>query len=637
MDMNSDARSVVNRWRFDKKHAERRILRFDERVTQRLEAILQRSMMDMEPLDGWEIRQAYYRDIGEYEYIDDDWRTIRLGEYWGGKDVSAFFRRPITIPDRMGGQVVALHIYVGGDSLLKLDGVPYHGLDPFRHIVQLTDAAEPGETHLLELESYIHWYTSKEYLNLFQQAELVVIDKEVEAAYWDFVAAFKVLFMKDIDASLKAFLEKHVWDALLAVPVHEPDHQQFKQGLLEAQSRFRREVYSTDHFHVPGVLHLAGHSHLDIVYVWPFREYIRKVGRTHATMLRLMEQYPDFKFSQSSSKIYADMKEHYPGIYEQVKQRIAEGRWQPVGAFWVEPDCNLISGESLVRQILHGQRFWKEEFGFQSRVCWEPDVFGMTWALPQILKRSGIDVVMCNKLVVWNDTNPWTQNTFFWEGPDGTQILTVFPPGHFIGMVDPDHMNQYWRDFSDKETIGEMLYTYGWGDGGGGVDPEMIESAIRYADFPGVVPTTFAHPEESLLSILDKSQNADLPIWRDELYLEAHRGTYTSKGHLKKLNRQSEVLYRQVEMLAALAWCTGGDYPEEDLDIGWKMLLTTQFHDALPGTHITEVYHYLLDEYDKIRDIAQRVRQYATNRLFGGEGGENVLIFNPLSSPIGGL
>ncbi len=630
MDMNHDAREMMSRWRTKQKNAERRIINFSERTNLRLEAIQERMVTQRHAIPDWEIKQVYYRDVGVYEDIDTDYRPITVGDTWGGKDVSAFFRRQVTIPQSMDGQRVFMRIYVGGDSLLRLDGVAHHGLDPFRNSVLLTESAVGGASHQLELESYIYWYPSETDYNVFRSAELITIDADVEAAYWDFVAAFKVLFMENINDSLKNFIEKHLLQALLEVPIHEPDYTIFKTRLLEIQSQFRTDVYETDRFKTSGLLHMVGHSHLDIVYQWTHREYIRKVGRTHATMLRLMEQYPDFKFSQSSCKIYADMKQHYPQMFEQVKQRIAEGRWQPVGAFWLEPECNLISGESFVRHILHGQRFWQEEFGFVSKVCWQPDVFGMSWALPQILYRSGIEVILSNKFFVWNDTNPWRQNTFWWEGPDGSKLLTVIPPGHFIGMVDPDHMDKYWRDFSDKETIGEMIYTYGWGDGGGGVDPEMIECAIRYQDFPGMVPTQFSHPEDTLLSIAEKAQETDLPTWNDELYLETHRGTYTTKGRLKKLNRQSEILLRQAEMLATLAWLQTGVYPEDLLDKAWKALLNTQFHDALPGTHITEVYHQLLEDYQCLQDYADTIIAQATPALFGEPIGDNILIFNPI-------
>jgi len=635
MDMNHDAREAMNRWRTRQKNAERRVINFNERVSLRLDAIRERMVTQREPLLDWEIREVYFRDIGVYEPIDEDWRPIRVGDTWGGPDVSAFFRRSVTIPQAMDGRRVFLRIYVGGDSLLSLDGVPYHGLDPFRDTVLLSDRAEGGETYEIDIESYIFWYPAEGVYNTFRQAELVTIDTDVEAAYWDYVATYKVLFTQDIDPNLKSYLEAHLWEALRDLPVHE-SYEIFKKHICESRKKLRKAVFESDQHRLSGLLHMVGHSHLDIVYHWPHREYIRKVGRTHATMLRMIEQYPEFKFSQSSAKIYADMKEHYPHLYEQVKAQIAAGSWQPVGAFWLEPDCNLISGESFVRHILHGQKFWKDEFGFTSRVCWQPDVFGMSWAMPQILKRSGIDVVLTNKLYVWNDTNKWTQNDFWWEAPDGSQILAVIPPGHFIGFVDPDHMDMYWKSFSDKDTVGETIYTYGWGDGGGGVDPEMIECALRYQNFPGLVRSQFNHPEDALVRIADLAKDEDLPVWRDELYLETHRGTYTSKGWLKKHNRVSEILLGQAEALAAFAWFGGDEYPESHLNKAWKTLLNTQFHDALPGTHITEVYHYLLEEYQSIYEITDEVREKASAALFGGEG-DNLLVFNSSMTPRGGV
>lgn len=354
------------------------------------------------------------------------------------------------------------------------------------------------------------------------------------------------------------------------------------------------------------------------MYLWTYGEFIRKIGRTHATMMRLMERFPEFKFSQSQAKLYADMKKHYPSLFEQVKQRVKEGRWEPLGAFWVEPDCNLISGESFVRQILQGQQFWQKEFGITSRICWQPDVFGVSWALPQILKHSGIDYFMTNKMFVWNDTNRWTKNTFWWQGPDGSRVLCVVPPGHFIGTVDPDQMADQWKSFSDKVTIGESLYCYGWGDGGGGVDPEMLECARRYPHAPGLVKTTMTTALEAFESIESKAKNNPMPVVNDELYLEAHRGTYTSRGRLKKLNRRGEFMLRETEMVSTLAWMNGFDYPQAALTDVWQEFLTNQFHDALPGTHIAEVYKDLLASYDNIFRRVGEIEAAATSELFGG-------------------
>ena len=633
-------RAIMEAKRDSVKHKERRPFRLDERMRLRLDAVQKRIYALHLTLDEWEIRQAYHRSIGEYEYIDKDWRTFRLGDSWGGQDVSAFFRRCVDIPAEFAGEQVVLRIYVGGDSLLSLNGVPYQTVGPFHTDVRLCDCAVGDESYDVEIESYVTWHGKGEPLvHTVRLAELATIDREIHKAYWDLEAIFRALSIANIDTSLQSFLQKHLWNALKQVPVYEDDPNSFKRGVLKAQETVRNEVYSSDRFRGEGLIHLVGHSHLDVVFRWPYREFVRKVGRTHTTMVRLMEEYPEFKFSQSQAKIYADMKRHYPDLYAQVKQRASDRRWEPIGAFWVEPDCNLISGESFVRHILYGQQFWEREFGMRSRTCWQPDVFGMSWAIPQILKRSGIEYVFSNKFFIWNDTNPWRKNTFWWEGLDGSRVLTVVPPGHFIGMVDADHLHDHWRDFSDKGTVGESIYCYGWGDGGAGVNREMLECARRYRDFPGLVRTRYSTAEEALDSIKVSAERAEIPVWHDELYLEAHRGTYTTKGKLKKLNRRCEFLYREAELAAALAWARGSTYPTERLRDGWLGLLTAQFHDSLPGTHVNQVYRDLLSEYDGIESTGHQVRDDAlrslvscqtTHNAAGGRKERTLFAFNSL-------
>lgn len=631
--MSTDINAVMNRWRNSVKNKQRRIFTFDERIEIKLEEIRKSIYKKRIKLDNWKIREFYYEDIDTYNYIDKDWRNIKIGEQWGGENLSAKFKTKIIIPKELEDENIILRFYIGGDSLLYLNGEAYHGLDPFRNEVLLSEGKKEGEVLHLEVESYVNWHAGEDNKHKLALSELVSIDQEIYDAYWDIMAVFKVLFMDDIDKSLKAFLENNIWNALKDIPVSS-DNNKFKEKLLKARNILKKEVYHTDRFKGDGLLDLVGHSHLDIVFMWPHKEYIRKVGRTHSTMLRLMEKYPEFKFSQSQAKIYSDMKKYYPDLFKQVKKRIREGRWEPIGAFWVEPDCNLISGESFVRQILHGQKFWKEEFGIESKTCWQPDVFGLSWALPQILKKSDIEYFLTNKMFVWNDTNRWRKNNFWWEGMDGSRVLSIVPPGHFIGMVDPDHLDQHWRDFSDKKTINESVYCYGWGDGGGGVDHEMIELAERYKDFPGLVKTRMVKAEDAFKSIKNKALNQEIPVWKDELYLEAHRGTYTSKGLLKKLNRQSEFLYRELEIYSTLASMEGKEYPIQQINDQWEKILTNQFHDSLPGTHINEVYHQLLDDYSEIIENGKTFKDESLKFLLEkslDEGQEEALIvFNSL-------
>jgi len=625
----ADIHELFKKWRRGIKWKPRGIANFHERAEMRFNVIAGRIWPERVQLGEWKIRRAYYRGVGQYEYVDPEWRTIRIGEVWSGDDYTAFFRRKAEVPASFEGRKVVLRMFVGGESLLSVNGVPYQALDQFRFVVPLTDSAQPSQVFDLQVESFAGSPDSPLTLDI---SELAVFDQDVWDAYWDLRAVDKALDIPNIDGKLKEFLESRLWEAMKLVHLQESNPAALRESILAAGRKIRQEVYGSDRFRGEGLMDLIGHSHLDVVFLWPYREFVRKVGRTHATMLRLMEQYPEFVFCQSQAKIYADLKQHYPDLYQQVKKRVAEGRWEPIGAFWVEPDCNLISGESFVRQILHGQRFFQEEFGLRSRTCWQPDVFGMSWGMPQILARSGIEYVLTSKMVPWNDTNPWTMNTFWWAGLDGSTVLGIVPPGHFIGTVDPDDIDKQWRGFSDKDTIGETMHTFGWGDGGGGPDPEELESARRYRDFPGLVRMEYSTCEAAFDRIRRKARKAKIPVYHDEIYLEAHRGTFTNKGLLKKLNRRMEFLYREAELAAALAWAAGRPYPEAALDKGWKDLLTTQFHDALPGTHITEVFQNLLEDHEAIRRVGEAVRAEALDALVGRAeaAGDGLAVFNPL-------
>ncbi|MGB2967005.1 MAG: hypothetical protein WBD14_06295, partial [Phycisphaerae bacterium] len=610
-------KELMLQWRAGVKHKCRGIATFRERMEMRLAVVEERMVDRRMAIPDWKIREAVYLAPGKYDYLDKRWRPIGVGDRWGAAGRSAFFRRRLRLPADFRGRKVVLRLFFGGDALLRVNGEAFHSLDPFHYEALLTNRAKAGRTFHLEVEAYVTWHAEKRYPHTFALAEVAALDEDVHRVYWDFRAAIKMLDVADLDPRLERFLSDRLWEALKHIPLQEKDPALLRRRILEAGQQVRRSIYASDRFRGQGLMHLVGHSHLDLVFQWPYKEYLRKIARTHSTMLRLMEQYPEFKFCQSQAQLYADMKKYWPDLYAQVKKRVAEGRWEIIGAFWVEPDCNLISGESFVRQILYGQKFFQKEFGFRSRSCWIPDVFGMSWAMPQILARSGIPYALTNKMVVWNDTNPWTQHTFWWEGVDGSRVLGIIPPGHFIGTVDPDLLDLQWRAFSDKETVGETLHIYGWGDGGSGPDAEMIECGRRYRDFPGLVKTRFSAAEEAFDSIRAKAEKTRLPVYRDELYLEAHRGTFTTKARLKKLNRRMELLYREAELVSVLAHLDGRPYPADDLQRGWEMLLTTQFHNALPGSHITEVYHDLLKDFAGIRAIGEKAHESGLRALVG--------------------
>ena len=345
-----------------------------------------------------------------------------------------------------------------------------------------------------------------------------------------------------------------------------------------------------------------------------------KAVRSFSTVLELMKEYPEYVFMSSQPQLYKYVKKNAPDVYEQIKERVKEGRWEPDGGMFVEADCNIASGEALVRQFVHGQRFFKEEFGVDNEILWLPDVFGYSAALPQILQKCGIPYFMTTK-ISWNEFNKMPYDTFEWEGIDGSRVLTHFVPTrdynkaaveggteteHFTtynGYINPSQMKGAWARYSQKYLNEEVLCSFGFGDGGGGPTKDMLENQRRLAKgLPGM-PRTKMSTAKEFFHVLDKHVTGKkyLPTWVGELYLEYHRGTYTSMARNKKFNRKAEFAYQNEEMYAMLdAQTAGGAYPEKELHEGWEVILRNQFHDILPGSSIKEVYDDSKAEYEGI-------------------------------------
>ena len=357
----------------------------------------------------------------------------------------------------------------------------------------------------------------------------------------------------------------------------------------------------------------VGHAHIDTAWEWPVRESKRKVTRSWSTQLSLMDEYPDFVFAASQPAHYEWMKELHPDTYRRIKGKVVAGVWEPIGAMWVEADCNLPSGESLVRQLLHGKRFFMREFGYETKVLWLPDVFGYPGNLPQLAAEAGCDFFLTQKLS-WNDTNKPEHNTFIWEGIDGTRIFTHFPPSDtYNGSFSAEEVEQSVRNFKDADRSSRSLYLFGWGDGGGGPQPEMIESARRLGVEMGRAADFFEAAS---------AEAHDLTTWVGELYFELHRGTYTTQSLTKRLNRRAEQALREAEM-----WSVGaGDYPASELDAAWKKLMLSQFHDILPGSSIDWVYEETNRDLMEVATQAGEISSRAVQELTGV--GDEVCVFN---------
>jgi alpha-mannosidase len=362
------------------------------------------------------------------------------------------------------------------------------------------------------------------------------------------------------------------------------------------------------------VITAVGNAHIDTAWEWPLREGKRKCARSWSTQLALMDEYPDYVFAASQPAQYQWMKESYPDIYRRIREKVAGGQWEPVGAMWVEPDCNLPSGESLVRQLLHGKRFFMREFGYESRILWLPDVFGYPGNLPQLMAEAGCDFFLTQKLS-WNDTNKPEHHTFMWEGIDGTRIFTHFPPADtYNGNFSVEEVAQSIRDFKDSERSNRSLYLFGWGDGGGGPEPAMIASAHRLGVELGHANDFFERAS---------AEAKDLTTWAGELYFELHRGTYTSQARTKLLNRRSEQALREAEMWSVAA---GDDYPASELDAAWKTVLLNQFHDILAGSSIDWVYEEAHRDLGRVAQDADGIAKQAASRL--ASTGDQLAVFN---------
>ena len=366
----------------------------------------------------------------------------------------------------------------------------------------------------------------------------------------------------------------------------------------------------------------VGHAHIDTAWLWPLREARRKCARTWSTQLTLMDEHPDYAFACSQPAQYAWVKESYPDLYARIKTAVSVGQWEPIGAMWVEADCNLPSGESLVRQLLHGKRFFMQELGHETRVVWLPDVFGYPGNLPQLIKESGCDYFLTQKLS-WNDTNKPEHHTFWWEGIDGTRVFTHFPPADtYNGVFSPEEVERSVRNFRDAARSNRSLYLFGFGDGGGGPTAEMIDSAHRLGVPLGRASDFFEHAS---------GEAHDLATVRGELYFELHRGTYTSQARTKLLNRRAQDALREAEMWSVAA----GTYPREELDRAWKTLLTNQFHDILPGSSIDWVYEDAERDLAAVVAAAEGMTSRATGAIAGS--GQNFAVFNATSHSRGGV
>ena len=369
-----------------------------------------------------------------------------------------------------------------------------------------------------------------------------------------------------------------------------------------------------------------GHSHIDIAWLWTLAQSRRKAGRSFHTVIKLMEESKDYKFSQSQPQLYEYVRQDYPELFEKIKEKVAEGRWEALGGMWVEADCNITGPESLARQFLLGRSFFAKHFGpeAESPILWLPDVFGYAFCLPQLMKLAGMKYFFTTK-IFWNQYNRMPYESFWWQGIDGTKILTHFgsTPSQttstllctYNGLANAKDLYETWQNFQQKESQQDLMISFGYGDGGGGPNREMLENIRVLGSFPAMPRTSHGKAIdffEKMEKVADK-----LPTWNSELYLEYHRGTYTTQSRNKRANRKAEFALHDAEFLASYASLIDKAfiYPHDKFEKAWQLVCLNQFHDIIPGSSIGAVYKDSLEQYETVFNITSEIKKDALDSI----------------------
>ncbi|MCR5151272.1 MAG: alpha-mannosidase, partial [Clostridiales bacterium] len=593
---------------------------------------------------------AYETTDRLYEIPDFSlFKDAPYGFEWGGEESFCWFRSNFTVPAELDGKDLFIWPHTQGyETLLWVNGMPFgtfctkivftaHG----NHYCDLLKQnVKTGEKIDIALEAYSgHSYKGcsplenlplLDYKFKFEGIDICLKDSEISDFYFD-LKTVNELYETLPDESFRkgdienAYFEMH---KVLYYSYEDTDDETFRSALKNAHV-FLKEILSVKNGPESANVGIIGHSHMDTAWLWKKTETIKKCARTYSNQLSLMAQYPEYTFVQSSACHGNMILEHYPELFEKIKEQVLKGRYEPNGGVWVECDCNITGGESMVRQFLWGQRFTRKHFGFTSNTFWLPDTFGYSAAIPQIMKGCCVDY-FCTTKLDWNDTNVFPYDTFYWQGIDGTKVFTHFNRTHIF--PSPEDLNNVvtgknisGNSIKERNVTRNRLISYGFGDGGGGPQFEMIELARRVKDLNGVARAEHTTVGKFMKELEKSAKNPS--VYKGELYLELHRGTLTNQHNIKRNNRKCEVKLRDLEYLTvADAFKKGETASDNDIHPLYEKLLINQFHDILPGTCIPSAHRLSLEETGYVLEKADELI-----KAFVGSQGNKITLINTLS------
>lgn len=560
----------------------------------------------------WEIKNLMIRDARQtsemnFDYYSDDYRPLNKGDMYFTPDGTAFIKADVDIPQDMQGEELWFSLKTAAEICVKINGKYVGGVDPNRERMLISPYIDDKKTLHFDMMGYNRSKPDDERnpeslsvrgcRQIFEGAYICTVNHAVQDLVWDFELLLDIANSDLFNEDYRAFLNRELNNAMNFVDFDADE----LTGVDDAKKYIDEVIYANDTYKGTGDVALIAHSHLDIAYYWRRIHAVQKNLRTVLIQLRLMDKYPDFKYTHTQPYVYETLEKYYPDVFAELKEKVANGQFEPVGAMYVEPDCNIPNAESLVRQCLYGQQTYKRMFGKTVNNAWLPDVFGNSWILPQILKKSGVDYFVSNKMSTWNDTNRFPHNNFIWKGIDGSSVYACVPPTHFITWNAPSQIQENWEAYIDKDQGGQTMNMFGYGDGGSGCTEEMIELMHRF-DKLSIMPKC-EHVGGAEFLEKNLKGNTNLETWDGELYLEMHRGTFTTKSNLKRANRRIENKFRNAEILSLIR----GDDNTAEIGALYKKFLVNQFHDILPGSHIHPVYEDAMADYAEVESALDEI------------------------------